>query len=141
MTPEARTKLRNILINHESFKAFPYLDTTGHTTIGIGRNLSDRGISESEALVLLDDDIQYFSAKLYKLLPFFDGLSDNRKIVLIDMCFNLGIHGFCDFKSMLEAIERNDYGKAAEEILNSKAAHQCPERYQQLAYIMKTDEL
>jgi lysozyme len=141
MTPEAKAKLKNLLVNNESYKQFPYTDITGHLTIGIGRNLSDRGISTTEALQLLDDDIIYFISKLSHYVSFFYELSDNRKIVLVDMCFNLGINGFLQFQNMLQALENKDYETAAKEILNSKAAEQCPERYQQLADIMRTDEL
>jgi lysozyme len=141
MTPENRKKLKDLLIQHESYKQFLYTDTTGHLTIGIGRNLSDRGISSTEALTLLENDIFYFSAKLSHFLVFFDLLDDNRKIALIDMCFNLGVHGFLEFKEMLEHLENKDWDKASDEILNSKAAHQNPNRYEQLAYIIKTGEL
>jgi lysozyme len=139
--PESRKKLKELLFDHEDYKQFPYSDTTGHLTIGIGRNLSTRGISISEAFQFLDDDILYFSPKLSSLFPFFDGLDDNRQIVLIDMCFNVGINGLLNFKDMLEAIKNKDWQKASEEIINSKAAEQCPNRYQKLAYIMKTGEL
>jgi lysozyme len=141
MTPEARHKLKNLLVQHEACRNFPYTDTTGHLSIGVGRNLSDRGISTVEALLLLDDDILYFSSKLHSLVAFFDRLDENRQIVLVDMCFNLGINGFLAFKAMLNALERGDYEMASKEILASKAAEQCPDRYQRLAYIMKTDEL
>lgn len=141
MTPDVRQKLKNLLVQHESYRQFPYTDTTGHLTIGIGRNLSDRGISSSEALQLLDDDIFYFSSKLDHLLPFFNGMDDNRKIVLVDMCFNLGVHGLLEFQEMLKAIEDKNYELASEQILKSKAADQDVNRYQQLSYIMKTGEL
>ncbi len=141
MTPESRHKLRNLLIDHESYRQFPYMDTTGHLSIGIGRNITDRGISQSEALILLDDDIQYFSSKLSRLFHWFDGLDDNRKICLVDLIFNLGVNGFCGFTRMLAAIENDDFETCSEEILSSKAALQCPERYQQLAHIMRTGEL
>lgn len=141
MTPEIRQKLKNLLIKHEQFKQFVYTDSTGHLTIGIGRNLSDRGISSSEALGLLDDDIFYFTSKLSNLLPFFDSLDDNRKIVLVDMCFNLGVNGFLEFREMLLAVEKGDFDTASNEILRSKAAIQARDRYEQLAYIMKTGEL
>lgn len=141
MNPDARQKLKNLLVQHESYRQFPYTDTTGNLTIGIGRNISKRGISSSEALSLLDDDIFYFSSKLSSILSFFDGLDDNRKIALVDMCFNLGINGFLGFKGMLEAIEAKDFVKASEEILNSKAAEQCHDRYQTLSYIMRTGEI
>lgn len=141
MTPEAKQKLKNLLLNHESYRKFVYTDTTNHLTIGIGRNLSDRGISQSEALYLLDEDITYFTEKLRRYVSFFVALSDNRQIALIDMCFNLGIQGFLGFKSMLFALSKHDYDKAASEILDSKAAHQCPDRYLKLADIIRTDEI
>lgn len=141
MTPEAKQKLKSLLISHEKYVQFPYFDTTGHITVGIGRNLSDRGVSTTEALQLLDDDLIYFTNKLIHYLPFFFDISENRKIALIDMCFNLGINGFLEFTKMLSAVERKDYQQASEEILNSKAAQQCPDRYNKLSNIMLTDEI
>ncbi len=141
MTPDATQKLRNLLIKHEEFKQFGYVDTTGHLTIGIGRNLSDRGISITEALYLLDDDIPYFTDKLSHYVPVFDSLCDNRKIVLVDMCFNVGLRGLLAFTEMLKALDKQDYDTAANEILNSKAAIQCGDRYRSLANIMRTGEL
>lgn len=141
MTPDSRVKLKNLLVQHESFRQFPYTDTTGHLSIGIGRNLSDRGISSTEALSLLDDDIFYFSSKLASLVPVFNNLDDNRKIVLIDMCFNLGVNGFLEFKEMLAACDTGNWDEASKQIENSKAAEQDVNRYQSLAYIMKTGEL
>lgn len=138
MTPESRQKLRGLLLQHESFRQFPYTDTTGHLTIGIGRNLDARGISQNEAFTLLDDDIQYFSSKLNSILPFFDSLDEIRQIVLIDMCFNLGVNGFLEFKDMLACLDQKDYEGATQALLHSKAATQCPDRYQTLAVIMRT---
>jgi lysozyme len=68
-------------------------------------------------------------------------MEDNRRIVLIDMCFNLGINGLLEFSNMLKAVEAKRWDEAAFEIENSLAAHQDIDRYQQLAYIMKTGEL
>lgn len=141
MTPESRQKLKNLLVQHESYRQFLYTDTTGHLSIAIGRNLSDRGISLSEALTMLDNDILYFSSKLSALISLYDELCDERKIVLVDMCFNLGVNGFLEFRKMLSAIERGDFNEASQEILNSKAAIQSPDRYQQLSHVMKTGEL
>ncbi len=138
MTPQATEKLKNMLSIHEGFRQFPYYDTTGNLTIGFGRNLSDRGISKSEALSLLDNDIDYFMKKLIKELPFFNELDEARKIVLVNMCFNLGVVGFLQFENMLDAVRRKDWVTAAKEIMSSKAARQAPKRYQQLANIMKT---
>lgn len=141
MTPEGKQKLKGLLLQHESYRQFPYTDTTGHLTIGIGRNLIDRGISTSEAFYLLDDDIIYFTNKLNHYLSFFSHLSENRQIVLIDMCFNLGVQGFLGFREMTSALEAHDYERAANEMLESKWAQQVGERATQLATIMRTNEL
>ncbi len=141
MTPEARLKLKNLLIKHESYKQFPYVDSTGHLTVGIGRNLTSRGISSNEALYLLDEDILYFYSKLNHILKFFVDLSENRQIVLVDMCFNLGVQGLLNFTQMILALEAQDYDRAAQEMLNSKWAEQVGERASMLASIMKTGNL
>ncbi len=141
MSPDARQKLRSMLINHESYVQFPYSDTTGHLTIGIGRNLTDRGISNSEAIYLLDEDIIYFDGKLNHFLPFFHKLSENRQICLINLCFNVGIQGFLNFRNMILALESHDYERAAQEMLDSKWAEQVGERATILATIMRTGEM
>lgn len=141
MTPQGQKNLKDILILHEGFRQFPYMDTTGHLTIGIGRNLNTRGISNNEALNLLDDDIAYFSNKLSVELPYFNSLDDVRKIVLVNMCFNLGFNGLLEFKNMLDAIQKRKWEQAAANIISSKAYQQAPNRYRQLADMMQTGQL
>jgi lysozyme len=141
MTPDSKQKLKHLLVSHENYKQFPYTDTTGHLTIAIGRNLTDRGISTTEAFYLLDEDILYFYAKLMHFVPCFIQLSENRQIALIDMAFNLGVQGFLNFKQMLSALEMHDYERAADEMLQSKWAEQVGERATCLANIMRTGEI
>lgn len=141
MTPETRQKLRSLLLQNESYKQYPYSDTTGHLTIGIGRNLSDRGISQAEAFALLDDDVLYFSSKLSQLCEYFDGLDDNRKIAVIDMCFNVGVNSFLSFHDFHDAMARHDYVAASNAMLDSRWAAQVGQRAVTDAYIIKTGEL
>jgi lysozyme len=141
MTPEARQKLKGLLTQHESYRQFPYSDTTGHITVGIGRNLTDRGISTTEAFYLLDDDITYFFNKLNHFLPWFIKLNENRQIALVDMCFNVGVQGFLNFRKMLLALEGGDYALAADEMLDSEWRQQVGERATRLANIIRTGEL
>lgn len=141
MTPEGRQKLKGLLVSHESYKQFVYTDSTGHLSIGIGRNLSDRGISTSEAFYLLDEDILYFTHKLNHYLKFFSDLNENRQIALIDMCFNIGVQGFLNFTQMILALEAHNYQRAADEMLDSKWAQQVGERANCLANIIRTGEI
>jgi lysozyme len=137
---ENRKRLRDILVRDEEYRAHPYEDTTGHLTVGIGRNLTDRGISLEEALLMLDNDVQFFSSFLSARLPFFESLDDVRKIVLICMCFNLGTSGILKFPKMLDAIADKRYHDAADEMMDSTWSGQVKERSFRLSQMMCTGE-
>jgi lysozyme len=130
--------IKDMLIKHEGLKLFVYKDTIGIPTIGVGRNLQDRGITKEEALYLLDNDIKDFSDKISKALPWFDNLPQDAKNVLIDMAFNLGIGGLLGFKQTLNLIQKGNYKKAAIEMLKSQWADQVGYRAQELSNILNS---
>jgi lysozyme len=133
-----RTALKVQLVKHEGLRLTPYRCTAGKLTIGVGRNLEDRGISEDEAAMLLDNDIMSVWKELSRVLPGFTSLDDTRQHVLMDMCFNLGTAGLLKFKAMLAAVEARDFDRAAAEMLDSAWARQVGKRAQTLAQMMKT---
>lgn len=141
MNADSMRKLKNIILRHESYRQFPYIDTTGHVTIGIGRNLTDNGISLTEAMYMLDEDIKYFKGKLLDVYPPFETLCEARQLVLIDMCFNLGINGLLEFKDMLSALSDCNYSAAADAMKNSKWHEQTGVRAEENEKIMRTGEL
>src|SRR3972149_7178326 len=85
--------LKSMLMRDEGLRLKPYTDSTGHLTIGFGRNLSQVGISLAEAEALLDHDIARTMADVQAALPWTVGLDDVRRSILINMAFNLGIGG------------------------------------------------
>ena len=99
----------------------PYKDSVGKVTCGYGRNLSDNGISEYEATIMLDADVSDALTDLRKVFNYdeFDCLSFNRKMALCDMMFNLGMVQFLKFKKMIQAIKDKNYDVAANEIFDS----------------------
>lgn len=141
MTPDVRAKIRSLLLAEESYRQFPYVDTTSHLTIGIGRNLTSRGISMPEALFLLENDISYFTDKLREYIREFDSLDENRQCVLISMCFNLGVQGFLNFTKMIAAIDDGNFDLAASEMLQSTWASQVPGRVHALSSIIRTGNM
>ena len=50
-------KLKEQIKMHEGVETVVYLDTEGIETIGVGRNLKDRGLSDDEIDFMLDNDI------------------------------------------------------------------------------------
>jgi lysozyme len=130
-----------MLVKHEGLKLFPYKDTVNKVTIGIGRNLDDLGILEEEAYFLLKNDIERVKKELLDNLgDIYNTLPIDKRNVLINMCFNLGVVRLLTFKKMLTALGEKDYGRVSEEMLNSKWATQVGRRAIELAEIMKKEE-
>lgn len=135
-----KTKLAEQLKRHEGLRLKPYTDTVGKLTLGIGRNLEDKGIIETEALSMLSNDVDEFFSKLSKRLDWFCDLDDARQNVLVNMAFNLGVGGLLTFKNTLSLIENGDHSSASEEMLNSKWAKQVGRRAVELSEQMRTGE-
>lgn len=129
--------LSDELVRDEGLRLKTYRCTAGKLTIGIGRNLDDVGISESEARVLLANDIAKVASQLDNALPWWKSLSEPRQRVLANMAFNLGITGLLGFKNTLGMIERGEYTKAADAMLASKWARQVGARATRLSDMMR----
>ena len=141
MDDYAKTKLKALLIQQEDLKLFPYTDTTGNITIGVGRNLSARGVSQPEALGMLDDDILWFTSKIVESLPWASQLSDNRFCGVISIAFNIGLHGLLECNTLLNYLEAGHWQSAHDDCLGLLAAKQAPARYTQIANIFLTDQI
>jgi lysozyme len=73
-------RIKEQLVRHEGLRLKPYRCTAGKLTIGIGRNLDDKGISQTEAYVLLDNDIQNCEKQLLDEIPeIYNALNEDRK--------------------------------------------------------------
>jgi len=123
---------------HEGERLKPYRCTAGKLTIGVGRNLEDRGITAEESAYLLNNDIQREWKALTTALPWVTGLNDVRQRVLLDMAFNLGIAGLLKFKNTLATIQRGDFVKAADMMLDSLWAKQVKGRAVRLSQMMRS---
>lgn len=133
-TSDDLSALKQQLIAHEGLRLRPYTDTKGKLTIGVGRNLTDDGISTDEAYDLLDHDITATINGIVQALPWTQTLSAGRFRALVDIGFNAGLGGLLDFHRMLAALQKGDYVTAAHEIVNS---HLEPHRAQRLAILMR----
>lgn len=121
----------------EGVRLKPYRDTVGKLTIGVGRNLDDKGISLSEANILLVDDIEEVTAGLDAELPWWRDLDGVRQRVLVNMCFNVGIQKLLTFRNTLAATKAGDYLRASQQMLESKWATQVGPRATRLAAMMR----
>ena len=149
------------LVKHEGLRLQVYQDTLGIDTIGIGRNLEDRGISkeeldeldiptidhvyeygitEADAMVLAENDVQIVEEELLRAHPCVEDLDAVRQLVLVDMAFNMGVPRLCKFKKMWNAVHENKFDVASKEMLDSRWANQVKSRSVKLANAMHNGE-
>lgn len=129
-------KLEKLLELHEGKRNLMYTDSVGIPTIGIGHNLQ-KPISDKAVSVIFQDDIQDTIKDLDTHLPWWKTLSENRQLVIADMCFNLGITKLLQFNNTLKAMQEGRYNDAAEGMGNSKWAVQVGSRAVRLQKMMR----
>ncbi|WRF08126.1 lysozyme [Helicobacter pylori] len=110
-----------LIVDSEGFSPSIYTDKTGHPTIGYGYNLSVysyEGKRITKAYGLLTDILK----ENYKALlsyGWYKNLDAMRKMVILDLSYNLGLSGLLKFKQFIKAIEDKNYALAVERLQKS----------------------
>ena len=136
--PNWEQRLRRLLTLHEGRRRYPYLDTVGKVTIGVGRNLDDLGLSDDEIDLLLTNDLARATDDLDRALPWWRRLDPVRRAVLADMCFNLGLPRLLGFRAMLRHLGAGEYDDAADHMVESRWYRQVKTRAVRLVRMMRT---
>lgn len=131
-------RLAEELIRDEGLRLTVYKCPAGKWTIGVGRNLEDRGISEEEARLLLMNDIAFFRHGLRRALPWLEAAPQPMQDVLANMAFNMGLAGLLAFRRTLAHIQAGRYDQAADEMLRSRWAQQVGGRAERLAAVLRS---
>jgi lysozyme len=156
-----RSNFLDKLVDHEGMVLTVYKDSLGIDTIGIGRNLKDRGISreeldyldipnmevvyehgisEADARYLALNDIAIVENELCRVHNCVENLDSVRQLVLMDMAFNMGVPRLCKFKLMWNAIHEEKWEVASREMIDSKWARQVGRRAKILSDAMASGE-
>lgn len=133
------TLAKSLIQQNEGCKLKVYTCTAGKLTIGWGRNLEQRGLTQAEADLLLENDIKACEQDLSEY-SWFKNLNESRQAVVVDMRYQLGAAGFNRFRKMIAALYDHDYETAADEMLESEYALQTPNRAYKNSEIMRTGE-
>ncbi len=147
LTVQEQDALISMLMLDEGMSLLPYDDATGklvkapkgNITIGIGINIGNR-ITEDEAIYLCLNRVKDLQERLMQL-PFYSSLDSVRKLVLINVAYNVGFDGLLKFKKMLKAFAEKDWGQAVKELLDSSAARKLKGRYYRLADTLSDGKL
>ena len=126
------------LEDFEGLELKPYKCTSDKTTIGLGRNLDDYGITREEAYYLAQNNIDEIEDELDNALSWWRDLNDARQRALINLAYNVGTPTLLKFKKTLEYLENGFYAKAGEEVLDSRWAEQVGRRSVFISNVFKT---
>ncbi len=134
--------LEDRLKRHEGFRAEPYLDTTGHWTIGYGHQCPRNHISvtEPQALVILRADILLAQTGLIHALPWMAGIDPARRDVFVELAFEMGLDGLLGFHRTLTDAQDGLWVRCSVDVLLSEWAVQVKGRALELAQILRTGQ-
>ena len=126
------------LIEFEGLRLKPYHCTSGKLTIGVGRNLDDRGITEDEAMILLANDIKIVQEELLDRWEWMSDLPPRAQMVVMDLAFNMGVPAISNFQNMLRDLKESNWEGAAINLLDSRYAKQVGRRAIYNAHLLET---
>jgi len=135
-----RELARISLVEDEGRVPHAYQDSEGYWTIGVGRLIDKRKggkLRNDEIDLMLANDIDDAVICARALFPNFANLTEERKAVLVNMAFNLGMTNLTKFRKFREAVERQDWYEAAVQMLDSLWAKQVGARANRLAEKMR----
>jgi lysozyme len=141
LTEEFRAFMTDDLVRDEGEKLRLYKCTAGKISIGVGRNLQDKGISRAESRFMLDNDLDETAAELDRACPWWRGMPFEHQRALYNMAFNLGMPTLQGFKGMLGALQNGAGDDAARHALNSKWATQVGARAQRIALLFRSGKV
>ena len=135
-----KKRLMSQLNIDEGRKKKLYRDTASPPkwTIGVGRNIEDRGLRDDEIDLMLSNDIEEAVGIARSLVPQFDKLGDVRQEVLVNMAFSMGAPRLAGFKKMIAAVAAYDYQEAADQMEDSAWYRQVGARAERLVKSMRT---
>jgi lysozyme len=121
----------------EGVRLMPYRDTVGKLTIGVGRNLTDVGITNAEAEALLATDVARTAADLDRLMPWWAELDEVRQRVLLNMAFNMGAAEVARWRNWHALLRSGQFAAAADAMMRTLWARQVGPRAVRLSQMMR----
>ena len=125
---------------HEGYRTKVYLDTLGKRTVGVGHLCvedfweDDKEYEEDFLMGILEKDLQSAIDQADDMCKNLT-ISDDAKIIIIEMIFQLGGNGVSKFRKMWQALQQDppDYAEASVQMLDSRWAKQTPNRAKEMA--------
>lgn len=153
--------LYSMLTFDEGVRNDLYKDTLGYWTIGIG-HLVTKSTNKNEAIAILDkkfgrattgkltdtevkqlfnEDVQNVVNQIKRnttVNSVYESLDANRKMAMINFCFQLGVTGVAGFTNSLKLLKESKWDEAAVNLKKSKWFNQTPNRATRVIEVFRT---
>lgn len=119
---------------------YAYQDSEGYWTIGVGFLIDKRlggGLRDDEINYILNNRVGEALATAQRLVKNFDSLTDNRKVVILSLAYNLGYTKLAKFVNTLKAVNEGRWEDAANGLYNSLWYVQVKDRGKRLVEMMR----
>ena len=123
--------------DHEGFSSTVYECTEGYDTIGYGFAIKDLELTEEIAEDILIGKLSKLRLRLCKTFDWFLDTPEVVQEVIMNMCYQMGLSGFSQFKKTIYYLETEQYEEAADEMLDSLWHKQTPSISQELSDVIR----
>jgi lysozyme len=140
-------ELKEQIKEHEGFVPRTYKDSLGKRTIGFGHLCVEPEQWDDDKEYTREELERVFDKDFDEALKNAESLIGERSInfiakqVIIEMVFQLGIGGVSKFKKMWLALDKEDYGEASFQMMDSLWAKQTPNRAEKLSQKMRSAKI
>jgi len=142
--------LKIIMREEESniFKPKPYYCSEGYPTYGWGFRIGNkherlpnieitREDGDKKLLSLVETAISSLERN-QDTAAAFNNANDERKAIMVSMVYQLGMYGFLKFKKFIRCANMKNWAGAADEMMDSLAAKQAPNRFKRQSDVIRT---
>ena len=147
----AKELARKILKREEGWKEKPYYCSEGYPTIGYGFKIGTRHAPIPDIVMSISEGDKKLDEWIENIIYSLNGNADttraynncnfDRQAIMISMVYQLGMYGILKFKKFIGACNDKDWNRAAEQMLDSLAARQAPNRFKRQSDVMRSGSI
>ena len=147
----AKEKAIIILEREEGFREKPYYCSEQYPTYGHGFKIGERyaplpniSITHDESCKKLRewvDNLTYSLSNNADTKLAFNNCNYDQQAVMISMAYQLGMYGLLKFKKFIRALNDKNFAEAANQMMDSLAAKQAPNRFKRQSDVMRTGSI
>ena len=118
---------------HEGYVGIVYKDSLGIDTIGYGFAIKDLELDQDICDVILERKLHALADRINNKFQWYRYMPPEIQDIVTEMCYQLGVTGFSNFKKTIAYLQDKQFKKASVEMLDSRWAVQTPNRAKELS--------